>query len=44
MTMDILVTNDDGIHAEGLRVLAAAIRHLGNVTIVAPDRVIPAML
>jgi 5'-nucleotidase len=36
--MEILVTNDDGIHAEGLRVLAEAVRHLGNVTIVAPDR------
>jgi 5'-nucleotidase len=36
--MDILVTNDDGIHAEGLRVLADAVRPLGNVTIVAPDR------
>lgn len=36
--MDILVTNDDGIHAEGLRVLAEAVRPLGNVTIVAPDR------
>lgn len=36
--MDILVTNDDGIHAEGLRVLADAMRSLGRVTIVAPDR------
>ncbi len=36
--MDILVTNDDGIHAEGLRVLAEALRPLGNVTIIAPDR------
>jgi 5'-nucleotidase len=36
--MDILVTNDDGIHAEGLRVLADAVRPLGTVTIVAPDR------
>ena len=36
--MDILVTNDDGIHAEGLRVLAEALRPLGTVTIVAPDR------
>lgn len=36
--MDILVTNDDGIHAEGLRVLADALRPLGSVTIVAPDR------
>ncbi len=36
--MNILVTNDDGIHAEGLRVLADAVRPLGDVTIVAPDR------
>jgi 5'-nucleotidase len=36
--MEILVTNDDGIHAEGLRVLSEAVRPLGNLTIVAPDR------
>jgi 5'-nucleotidase len=36
--MDILITNDDGIHAEGLRVLAEALRPLGHVTIIAPDR------
>src|SRR5262245_1155771 len=36
--MDILVTNDDGVHAEGLRVLAEAMRKLGTVTIIAPDR------
>ncbi|HEY6572365.1 MAG TPA: 5'/3'-nucleotidase SurE [Candidatus Eisenbacteria bacterium] len=36
--MDILVTNDDGIHAEGLRTLAESLRPLGNVTIIAPDR------
>ena len=29
--MDILVTNDDGIHAEGLRVLTKALRPLGEV-------------
>lgn len=32
----ILVTNDDGIDAEGLRVLAEALNTLGNVWIVAP--------
>lgn len=32
----ILVTNDDGIHAPGLRALAGAMRDLGDVTIVAP--------
>lgn len=36
--MDILVTNDDGIHADGLRALAKALRPLGNITVIAPDR------
>jgi len=36
--MEILVTNDDGIHADGLRALAKALRPLGNVTVIAPDR------
>ena len=34
----ILVTNDDGIYSEGLRKLAAALRAVGEVIIVAPDR------
>jgi 5'-nucleotidase len=34
----ILVTNDDGIHAEGLKVLAETLKELGEVYIVAPDR------
>ena len=34
----ILVTNDDGIHARGLQVLADALTALGEVYIVAPDR------
>jgi 5'-nucleotidase len=34
----ILVTNDDGIYSEGLRKLANALKALGVVTIVAPDR------
>jgi 5'-nucleotidase len=34
----ILVTNDDGIYSEGLRKLAAALKPLGEITIVAPDR------
>lgn len=34
---NILVTNDDGIHAPGLRALASAMRELGTVTIVAPS-------
>lgn len=34
----ILVTNDDGIHSEGLVRLAEALDPLGEVTVVAPDR------
>ncbi|MBI3932160.1 MAG: 5'/3'-nucleotidase SurE [Acidobacteria bacterium] len=34
----ILVTNDDGVHAPGIRALAAALRPLGDVEVVAPDR------
>lgn len=34
----ILVTNDDGIYSEGIRKLAAALREVGEVVIVAPDR------
>jgi 5'/3'-nucleotidase len=34
----ILVTNDDGIYSEGLRKLADALRPLGEVVVVAPDR------
>ncbi|MDW8052814.1 MAG: 5'/3'-nucleotidase SurE [Armatimonadota bacterium] len=36
--MRILVTNDDGVYAEGIRVLAERLRPLGEVFIVAPDR------
>src|SRR5688572_21405150 len=32
----ILVTNDDGVHSEGIRLLADALAPLGDVTIVAP--------
>lgn len=35
--MNILLTNDDGIYAEGIRALYEAVKDLGNVTIVAPD-------
>ena len=38
MTKSILVTNDDGIHSPGLHALADALRPLGEVTVVAPDR------
>jgi len=36
--MDILISNDDGIEAIGIRVLADSMRGLGGVTIVAPDK------
>ena len=36
--MRILVTNDDGIHAPGIKVLAKALTAVGEVTVVAPDR------
>ena len=32
----ILVTNDDGVHSEGIKALADALKHLGDVTTVAP--------
>ncbi len=34
----ILITNDDGVYSEGLRLLARALAPLGEVTVVAPDR------
>ena len=34
----ILLTNDDGIHSEGLKALRDAMTSLGDVIIVAPDR------
>lgn len=36
--MHILVSNDDGIHAPGLAVLAEAASKVGQVTVVSPDR------
>ncbi len=36
--MHILVTNDDGVTAPGLLALAQAMRQIGRVTILAPDR------
>jgi 5'-nucleotidase len=32
----ILVTNDDGVHSDGIRAVAAALRPVGEVTVVAP--------
>ncbi|MBI2370978.1 MAG: 5'/3'-nucleotidase SurE [Deltaproteobacteria bacterium] len=34
----ILVTNDDGVHSEGLHALVKALHSVGEVAIVAPDR------
>ncbi len=36
--MNILISNDDGIHARGLEVLADVCRGVGHVSVVAPDR------
>jgi 5'-nucleotidase len=36
--MNILVTNDDGVTAPGLLALTEAVRPLGDVTVLAPDR------
>src|SRR5271166_4225954 len=33
----ILITNDDGIHAEGLRALVDAVAGLGTISVVAPS-------
>ncbi len=38
MGVKILVSNDDGINSEGLDALAVALRDLGEVVVVAPDR------
>lgn len=35
--MNILITNDDGIYADGILELAKTLKELGNVYIVAPD-------
>src|SRR5579862_4767237 len=37
MTPHILVTNDDGIFAPGLRALVDALRDLGKISVVAPN-------
>ncbi|PYQ20374.1 MAG: 5'/3'-nucleotidase SurE, partial [Acidobacteria bacterium] len=38
----ILATNDDGVHAPGIRALVAALQPLGEVHVVAPDREVSA--
>jgi 5'-nucleotidase len=35
--MEILITNDDGVYAEGIFALYNSLRKAGNVTVVAPD-------
>lgn len=36
--LKILLSNDDGVHAEGIRTLAAELEDIADITIVAPDR------
>ncbi len=36
--MRVLISNDDGVDAPGIRVLAGVMRAVGEVTVVAPDR------
>lgn len=36
--LKILLSNDDGVHAPGIRVLAEHVEDFGQVTVVAPDR------
>jgi 5'-nucleotidase len=36
--MNILITNDDGIDSPGILALAQAMKEIGNITVIAPDR------
>ncbi|MES2999004.1 MAG: 5'/3'-nucleotidase SurE [Pseudomonadota bacterium] len=36
--MKILISNDDGVHAPGIAVLAGALAQIAEITVVAPDR------
>ena len=36
--MRVLITNDDGVNAEGIKVLADEISKIADVTVIAPDR------
>ncbi len=38
VTVKILISNDDGVHAPGLLVLVNALKELADVTVVAPER------
>lgn len=35
--MKILITNDDGIHAIGIKKLASSLKDIGEITVIAPD-------
>ncbi len=37
-SMKILVTNDDGVSADGLRILVRELANIAEVVVVAPDR------
>ncbi len=41
--MNILLTNDDGVNASGIKLLRKKLSKYGNVTIVAPDRAMSGM-
>ena len=34
--MEILITNDDGYRAKGIKVLAEMMKQFGNITVIAP--------
>ena len=36
--MKILLSNDDGVNAEGLKVLVQRLKEIADVVVVAPDR------
>ncbi|HLF66524.1 MAG TPA: 5'/3'-nucleotidase SurE, partial [Gammaproteobacteria bacterium] len=36
--MKILISNDDGVYAPGLGILADAVSEIADITVVAPDR------
>jgi 5'-nucleotidase len=36
--MNILLSNDDGVNAQGIKVMHQALTHIADVTVVAPDR------
>lgn len=36
--LNIIVSNDDGVHAEGIRTLASALATIAKIQVVAPDR------